>query len=184
MNNRFDNSHLVDIYRRFTRRSASRPLPDVDALLALADGERSGDSARTLSDVAQSGLHADLLRFSRALAPESARLGMALERELESAAHRQSGRGHRRAGERRVLRRIAVGLAACLVVVSAVWLVRPHQTSAPAATVATRSQAPSDRIFAALDAPAPRPGRDQRDQIFRASFVRDRDRIFKAPFNG
>ena len=175
MNNRFDNSHLVDIYRRFTRRSASRPLPDVDALLALADGERSGDSARTLSDVAQSGLHADLLRFSRALAPESARLGMALERELESAAHRQSGRGHRRAGERRVLRRIAVGLAACLVVVSAVWLVRPHQT---------RSQAPSDRIFAALDAPAPRPGRDQRDQIFRASFVRDRDRIFKAPFNG
>jgi hypothetical protein len=62
------------------------PLPEVDVLLALADGQQSQETDRLLADVARSGMHADLLRFARALAPESAALGAQLDRALERPA--------------------------------------------------------------------------------------------------
>jgi hypothetical protein len=174
---------LAGIYRRFTRSGAPRELPDVDALLALAEGERSSDTERLLGDVAHSGLHADLLRFARALAPESARLGVRLEHafdEMQRAGHRRvdSRRIPRRAARLHGALRMAASLAACLIVALAVWLLQPAHTPAPvAATPAPPAlDRAHDRIFAAVDAS---PG--HRDVIFRAEFTSDR--IFTAKFN-
>jgi len=86
-NSKFGKPDVAKLYRRFTRsRAAAAPLPEVEALLALADGQQSDETERLLADVARSGMHADLLRFTRALAPESARLGAQLDRALERPA--------------------------------------------------------------------------------------------------
>jgi hypothetical protein len=177
---------LAGIYRRFTRSGAPRELPDVDALLALAEGERSSDTERLLGDVAHSGLHADLLRFARALAPESARLGVRLEHafdEMQRAGHRRvDSRTPRRAARRHGGLRTVASLAACLLVAMAVWLLQPAHKPAPAPGTAKAAPATlhrtDDRIFAAVDASRQGHG----DVIFRAQFASDR--IFTAKFNG
>jgi hypothetical protein len=155
-------------------------LPEAEALVALADGEQSTQSERVLADVARSGMHADLLRFTRALAPESARLGVALEQAFEADAprHRRDRvASGRRAAPRRAWVRVAFGMAASLVVAFGVWTAQRHRQPAPTATAASVAPAP-DRIFAALDE-----GRHQRaDRIFNGAFASDE--IFRARFNG
>ena len=177
----FEKPDVADLYRRFTRsRAATAPLPEADALLALADGQHNDETERLLADVARSGMHADLLRFTRALEPESARLGVELERALEGpgAGH---ARGRRRTAHaiapQRTWLRVATGLAAGLVVAIAVWSVQRTHTAAPVHVAAAAPK--SDRIFAALDegkSTAQRP-----DSIFRGDFKSDE--IFKAKFN-
>ena len=49
---------LANVYRRFTRHQAPEGLPQVDALLALADGDHGVETERLLTEVGRSGLHA------------------------------------------------------------------------------------------------------------------------------
>ena len=115
---------LANLYRRFTRRQpTTTALPQVDALLALAEGEHGADTERMLADVGRSGLHADLLRLARALAPESARLGVRLEQafEIQAPGHRAAQRPMRKVAPRRDWLRSVGALAAALLVAVAVW---------------------------------------------------------------
>jgi len=182
-NSKFGKPDVAKLYRRFTRsRAAAAPLPEVDALLALADGQQSDETERLLADVARSGMHADLLRFARALAPESARLGAQLDRALErpAADHaRRDRHAAHAAGAQRGWLRVVSSVAAGLVVAIAVWSVqRTHTPTTPTAVAAT---AKSDRIFAAVEdrgsAQAPRG-----DRIFHADFKPDE--IFRGKFSG
>ncbi|HEX3123786.1 MAG TPA: hypothetical protein VHQ21_10850 [Rhodanobacteraceae bacterium] len=182
---KFGKPDVAKLYRRFTRsRAASAPLPEVDALLALADGQQSDETERLLADVARSGMHADLLRFARELAPESARLGAELERALErpAADHARRARhtAHAPTAQRGWLR-VAASVAAGLVVAIAVWTVQraPAPTAATAAATTTNSN--SDRIFAAVDdrSSASTPASDR---IFHAEFKPDE--IFHGKFSG
>jgi hypothetical protein len=180
---KFGKPDVAKLYRRFTRsRAASAPLPEVDALLALADGQQSDETERLLADVARSGMHADLLRFTRELAPESARLGAELERALErpAADHARRTRhtAHAPAAQRGWLR-VAASVAAGLVVAIAVWTVQ--RAPAPTASTAVAATTKSDRIFAAVDdrSSASTPGSDR---IFHAEFKPDE--IFHGKFSG
>jgi hypothetical protein len=179
---KFGKPDVAKLYRRFTRsRAAAAPLPEVDALLALADGQQSDETERLLADVARSGMHADLLRFARDLAPESARLGAELERALErpAADHARRARhtAHAPTAQRGWLR-VAASVAAGLVVAIAVWTVQ--RTPAPAASTAAVTTT-SDRIFAAVDDRASA-GVTASDQIFHADFKPDE--IFHGKFSG
>lgn len=173
--------NLARLYRRFTR-SRSQPLPEVDALVALAEGDHSEQTERLLSDVARSGPHADLLRFARALQPESARLGAELERAFEAAAprHRGGSRAPRIAAAPNRFVRVAASLAACLLVAVAVWTVQQSRIAPPAPVAAVKAVRP-DRIFAGLGAEQRGPGRGS-DAIFHGTF--NGDRIFTGEFNG
>ena len=177
----FANSRFADLYRRCTRVRSSEPLPEVDALLALADGERTPSADRLIADAARSGLHADLVRFTRALAPESARLGSRLEQAFETAApaeHRRTAA--RRAAPRHGAMRLVASLAAGVIVAVAVWGLQQRQSGPPAPDPsAALLQLKADRIFAAADKPANGHGGDV---IFRAPFAPDR--IFKGKFSG
>jgi hypothetical protein len=180
---KFGKPDVAKLYRRFTRsRAAAAPLPEVDALLALADGQQSDDTERLLADVTRSGMHADLLRFARALAPESARLGAQLDRALErpAADHARRGRqvAHAATAQRNWLR-VATSVAAGLVVAIAVWSVQ--RTHAPTALDAVATTQKPDRIFASVD--DRNSARAQGgDRIFRGDFKPDE--IFKAKFSG
>ena len=170
---------VAKLYRRFTRsRAATAPLPEADALLALADGQHNDDTERLLADVARSGVHADLLRFTHALAPESARLGVQLEQALErpGADHARRGRQltHAAAPQRGWLR-IAASVAAGLIVAVAVFSVQ--RTHSPATLNAANTTAKTDRIFAALDNRTSAHTRGG-DRIFNGDFKSDE--IFKA----
>jgi len=173
--------NIADVYRRFTRDGQSRREPNLDALLALADGERSPQSERALGEVERSGMHADLLRFARALTPESARLGVALEQAFDAdrSAHRLDRRmGVRHsAPARRGWLRVAASVVAGLTVAVAVWSLQQHRAEplAPTTAQTPASQATGDRIFAAIEN-APRGQKS--DEIFRGEF--NRDRIFNA----
>ena len=175
---------IARLYRRFTRTQtrgdALSPL-DVDALVALGEGDHSEQTERLLADAGRSGLHADLLRLARALQPESARLGSELERAFEAASpqHRSRGRQVRIATMPRRSLRIASALAASLIAAVVVWSFQRDHASAPAPVVAAAHHAP-DRIFASLGADARSPGRV--DRIFHADF--NADKIFTAEFNG
>jgi len=177
------NTNLIRLYRRFTRSAPVQSLPQTDALLALADGEHSADAERLLGDVARSAVHADLLRFARALAPESARLGVQLEQAFETSVpgHREARRQSPRhaAAARRGWLRMTASLAACLLVAIFVWSVQQRHVAPTPASPMTASAAAPDRIFAALDDSA-RPAKS--DEIFRGRF--SRDQIFQAKFNG
>ena len=182
-NSKFGKPDVAKLYRRFTRsRAAAAPLPEVDALLALADGQQSDETERLLADVARSGMHADLLRFARALAPESARLGAQLDRALErpAADHARRGRPttHATTAHRGWLR-VVSSVAAGLVVAIAVWSVQ--RTHTPTNSTAAATTVKSDRIFASVDdrssAHAPKA-----DRIFHADFKPDE--IFRAKFSG
>jgi anti-sigma-K factor RskA len=180
-NPKFEKPDVAKLYRRFTRsRAVIASLPEADALLALADGQHNDETERLLADVARSGMHADLLRFTRALEPESARLGVELERALEGPAA-DHARGRRRgahvATPRRAWLRVASSLAAALVVAIAVWSVQRTPTAEPV-TAAVKAPKP-DRIFAATeDGPA---GAQRGDRIFHDDFKVDE--IFKAKFS-
>ena len=182
-NSKFGKPDLAGLYRRFTRsRVAAAPLPEVDTLLSLADGQQSEETERLLADVARSGMHADLLRFARALAPESARLGAELDRALErpAADHARRGRHATHAATpQRGWLRIAASVAAGLVVAMGVWSVQ--RTNTPAASTAAVSTAKSDRIFASLDESMP-VNTTGADRIFRADFKPDE--IFHGKFSG
>ena len=176
------NNDLGTLYRRYTRDGQNPQIPDVDTLLALAEGEKSAQAERLLAEVARSGLHADLLRFTRALAPESARLGVQLEQAFDAdrAGHRLVRRAAARqaaAPQRRWLRASA-SLAAALAVAVAVWSLQHRGTPLPAPPTAA-TQPGSDRIFAAGEKSTQ--GRAT-DEIFRGEFKRDQ--IFKSEFTG
>jgi hypothetical protein len=173
--------NIANLYRRHTRRNpAAAALPDVDTLLALAEGEAGAETERMLGDVGRSGVHADLLRLARDLVPESARLGVRLEQAFEAAhgGHRRDHRAARAVEPRRGWLRVGGALAAGLLVAVAVWSWQHDRAAAPANVAALKAPA-QDRIFAAL-------GREDEqakgDVIFRAEFARDR--IFRAKFNG
>jgi hypothetical protein len=158
---------IANLYRRHTRRNHAA-LPEVDTLLTLADGETGADAERALADIGRFGLQADLLRFARDLAPESARLGVQLEQEFDArgATHR-GDRRPARAAPRRSWLRAAGAVAAGLVVAASVWTW--HQESPmPVAAAAPKA----DRIFASMDrgASANRGG----DVIFHGAFAPDR----------
>jgi hypothetical protein len=171
---------LENLYRRFTRRQpVATPLPEVESLLALAEGEHGADSERMLADVGRSGLHADLLRFARALSPESARLGVQLEQAFDAGApgHRRASRSQHSASPRRGWMRVAGSIAAGVLVAVAVWSFQHNRSLPRAGDMAATKAQPTDRIFAALgnerSASATRG-----DVIFRADFKSDR--IFKS----
>jgi hypothetical protein len=171
-------SGLSNLYRRFTRRQpTATALPRVDTLLALAEGEHGADTESMLADVGRSGLHADLLRFARALSPESARLGVQLEQafDVPATAHRQGRSSSRNVAARRGWLRAAGALAAGLLVAVAVWSFQRSHWLPQTDMAATKQQVP-DRIFAALDDKRSAPS-NKGDQIFRADFKSDR--IFK-----
>jgi len=181
-NSKFGKPDVANLYRRFTRsRAAAAPLPEVDTLLALADGQQSDETDRLLADVARSGMHADLLRFARALAPESARLGTQLDRALErpAADHARRARHAPHApNAKRGWLRVAASVAAGLVVAVAVWSVqRTHQPTGPIAATTAKS----DRIFAAIDDRGPASAQGS-DRIFHADFKPDQ--IFRGKFSG
>jgi hypothetical protein len=169
---------LANLYQHHSRRNRGvESLPKVEALVALAEGDGGAEAERLLADVGRFGLHADLLRLARDLAPESARLGVALERTCEAANPVHRGRGRERFAARRPWLRIAASLAAGLVVAVAVWVARHDATPAVAPAVA---EAPhGDRIFAAFDERT-EPARP--DVIFRTEFASDR--IFSSKFSG
>ena len=176
--------NVAGLYRRVTRRGATA-LPEADVLLALAEGEHSDATERLLNEVSRSGMHADLLRFAQALAPESARLGVQLEQTLEvspsdhARTQRRSARG---ATPRRNWLRTVASVAAGLVVAVAVWsLQRTHNMPVPQGAKATVAPA-SDRIFVALDESRAARQSSEPDQIFRTDFKGDQ--IFKAQFTG
>ena len=179
----FANSRFADLYRRCTRTGSTEPLPDVDALLALSDGEHSPSADRLVANAARSGVHADLIRFTRALAPESARLGSRLEHAFEATvapAHRRAAHAARRAAPRHGAMRLVASLAAGLVVAVAVWGLQQRQSGPPPIDrSAALLQLKADRIFVAADKPANGRGGDV---IFRAPFAPDQ--IFKAKFSG
>jgi len=182
-NSKFGKTDVAKLYRRFTRsRAAAAPLPEVEALLALADGQQSDETERLLADVARSGMHADLLRFTRALAPESARLGAQLDRALErpAADHARRGRHatHAATAQRSWLR-AAASVAAGLVVAIAVWSVQ--RTHAPTTSTAAVTTAKTDQIFAALNERGSA-GASGQDRIFQADFKPDE--IFRGKFSG
>jgi len=183
-NSKFGKTDVAKLYRRFTRsRAAAAPLPEVEALLALADGQQSDETERLLADVARSGMHADLLRFTRALAPESARLGAQLDRALErpAADHARRGRHATHAATpQRGWLRAAASVAAGLVVAIAVWSVQRTHAPPSAATTAAATEK-SDRIFAALNEPSSARGPES-DRIFHADFKPDE--IFRGKFSG
>jgi tellurite resistance protein len=180
---KFGKPDVAKLYRRFTRsRAAAAPLPEVDALLALADGQQSDETERLLADVARSGMHADLLRFTRALAPESARLGTQLDRALERPAADHARRARHTAHAATTQRgwlRIAASVAAGLVVAIAVWTVQ--RTNAPTTSTAALTTSKSDRIFAAVDDRGSVAASGS-DRIFHADFKPDE--IFHGKFSG
>jgi len=182
-NSKFGKPDVANLYRRFTRsRAAAAPLPEVDVLLALADGQQSQETDRLLADVARSGMHADLLRFARALAPESARLGAQLDRALErpAADHaRRARHAPHAAGAKRGWLRVAASVAAGLIVAVAVWSVQ--RTHLPAASTAAVATANSDRIFASVDDRGSANASGS-DRIFHTDFKSDV--IFRGKFNG
>lgn len=175
------NANIAGLYRRFTRRhAAGTVLPEAETLVALVEGEHTAQTERMLADVARSGIHADLLRLARALAPESARLGVALEQAFDAEAprhRRDRPAGARHAAPRRTWLRVAVGLAASLLVALGVWTAQRHEASAPNMAAAAPNAA-SDRIFAALEDRRSQ----QSDRIFTGAFTSDE--IFRARFNG
>ena len=175
------NSRFAELYRRCTRGPGAE-VPEVDALLALTDGERTASADRLVADAARSGLHADLVRFTRALAPESARLGNGLEHLFDAAAapgHRRAARNARRAVGRQGALRFVASLAAGVIVAVAVWGWQQRESGPPAVDRSAAALQPkSDRIFAAVDKPA---GGRGGDVIFRAQFAPDQ--IFKGKFN-
>jgi hypothetical protein len=179
---KFGKPDVAKLYRRFTRsRAATAPLPEVDALLALADGQQSDETERLLADVARSGMHADLLRFARALAPESARLGAQLDRAVErpAAGHARRGRDATyAAAPQRGWLRVAASVAAGLVVAIAVW--SAQRTHGPTALNAAATTQKSDRIFASINDRGPVQAGG--DRIFRGDFKPDE--IFKGKFSG
>ena len=183
-NSKFGKPDVAKLYRRFTRsRAAAAPLPEVEALMALADGQQSDETERLLADVARSGMHADLLRFTRALAPESARLGAQLDRALErpAADHARRGRNATHAATpQRGWLRAAASVAAGLVVAIAVWSVQRTHAPPSAATTAAATEK-SDRIFAALNESSSARGPES-DRIFHADFKPDE--IFRGKFSG
>jgi len=177
---------LGSLYRRVSR-SRVTALPQADVLMALAEGEHSEATERLLGEVTRSGMHADLLRFAQALAPESARLGVELEQALEvsPSGHARSQRhSARRAIPRRNWLRAVASVAAGLVVAVAVWsLQRTHNpSSAQGTATAGVSPASDDRIFAALDEGRAARQSAKPDQIFRTDFKGDR--IFKPQSSG
>ena len=178
--------NIASLYRRVTRsRPSPAALPQAEVLLALAEGEHSDATERLLGEVTHSGMHADLLRFAQALAPESARLGVQLERALEvspadhARSQRRSARG---AMPRRNWMRGVASLAAGLAIAIAVWtLQRTHNDISPQDNSAAVAPA-SDRIFVALDESRGTRQASKPDQIFRTNFRGDE--IFKAQFTG
>jgi hypothetical protein len=180
---KFGKPDVAKLYRRFTRsRAASAPLPEVDALLALADGQQSDETERLLADVARSGMHADLLRFARELAPESARLGaeleLALERPAADHARRARHTAHAPTAQRGWLR-VAGSVAAGLVVAIAIWTVQ--RAPAPMPSTAAAATTNPDRIFAAADDRSSE-STPASDRIFHAEFKADE--ILNGKFSG
>ena len=169
---------IANLYRRHTRQDHAA-LPEVDALLTLADGETGTHAERTLGDVGRFGLQADLLRFARDLAPESARLGVQLEQAFEqrSATHR-TDRHSSRAAPRRSWLRAAGAVAAGLIVAISVWTARQERPVTEG--VAAQANRNGDRIFAASERhdSASHPG----DEIFHGGFTPDR--IFQSKIDG
>ena len=181
------------LYRYFTRSGAtSMRLPQAEELLALTDGECSQSPESIIEALGQSGVHADLLHFSRDLQPESSALSAQLESLLDApatSAHSRSRGGHVRHAPRiaatrrnRWLRAVA-GLAAVLVA-SVFWSVQHRAGMLPTVAQSTNAgnAAPADRIFAALGS-GDRANNDAvSDVIFRADF--HQDEIFKSQFSG
>ena len=164
---------IANLYRRHTRQDHAA-LPEVDALLTLADGETGTHAERMLGDVGRYGLQADLLRLARDLAPESARLGVQLEQAFDrrNAAHR-GDRHASRATPRRTWLRAAGAAAAGLIVAISVWTSRPERATPQVAVAhAARAGDKGDRIFAALE----RHDTSARaaDRIFQGEFASDR----------
>jgi hypothetical protein len=172
---------LARLYRRFTRdRVEADARLDVDALVALAEGDHSEQTERLLSDAGRSGLHADLVRFARALKPESARLGAEIERSFETSAPQHRGRNSRMAAPPGRVLRFATALTACLLAAVVVWSYQQRNAAPPTPVAAVKPVLP-DRIFAALSDDS-RSAQHGGDAIFHGSF--GSDKIFKGEFNG
>jgi hypothetical protein len=168
---------LARLYRRFTRATSTTSVShdDVDALIALAEGHHTADTERLLAEVSRSGAHADLLRFTRALQPESARLGAELETAFEAplTTHRRTAHAARQSMPQRALRFVSA-MAACMIAAVAVWNYQRAHVAMPVAPVATLAgkAAQPDRIFAAMGGDVNRA--QKTDQIFRGGFMPDR----------
>ena len=158
---------LANLYRQATREGST--LPDADALVALARGERPADAERIVAEIAQSALQSDLLHFTRALEPASSAVSEEIAATL--GARRAHTRGYAAPGRVargrwRVVRRVGFGLAAALIAAVAMWS-QHRPAPAPLANAAPTS----DRIFAAFDDRAI--AKQQADEIFNGAFRGD-----------
>ena len=159
---------LAKLYRQATR-TADSALPDADALVALARGERPADVERIVAEVAQSALQSDLLHFTRALEPASSALSDEIAATFgERAWHSRARPTRVAAGRWHNSRRIGLGLAAAMIAAVAIWS-QQHNPVTPAPVA--KSVPAQDRIFAAFDERVA--AKNQPDQIFIGSFRGD-----------
>jgi hypothetical protein len=144
---------------------------EIDALLALARGERPADAERVLAQIARSPLNADLLRFARDLESDAAALSAEFASALRETAGSHRGAGAQRLTHRGVRRwRIGAALAASLIAAVAVWNVQHVQKATSMGAPVAQAPVASDRIFADLNDGAAARGRDE---IFRGDFRAD-----------
>jgi hypothetical protein len=194
--------NLATLYRRYTRDGA-RSTPQADAVLALSD-DHGQASTPMLDALGNSGVHADLLHFSRDLQPESIALSAQLAALLldspATSTHSRSRAAHLRHAPRSAAthneswrRSSLMGLAAILVAGVVFWTAQhravPTSISTQSASVrsADLHDTVPDRIFAALDTAEGKSGHGANDVIFRADFRSTDvhgDEIFKAKFSG
>ena len=147
-------------------------LVEIDALLALAHGERPADAEGVLAEIARSPLNGDLLRFARDLEPASAALSEELASALSGTAQSHRNAGLQRMAHRRARRwRVGAALAASLLAAVAVWNVQRVQKTSPASAPLAQTPVAPDRIFASMN---DRPTSVRGDEIFRAEFPVDR----------
>lgn len=171
-------SDFANQYRQYTRFGAVESLPDAEALVALARGERPADAERLIAGISQSALQSDLMHFARALEPASSALSSELEATFgsdrsQSAHPRYSSAMRTAAGRRNNWRTATAGLAAALMIaVGGIWSQHSMQNSPASDTAGTR-QVP-DRIFASEQMVS--------DRIFSALNERQSDEIFHSKF--
>jgi hypothetical protein len=174
-------SDFANQYREYTRQGAVESLPDAEALVALARGERMADAEQLIANISQSALQSDLMHLARALEPSSSALSAELSatfgNDRSHFAHPRYGSAVRTAaGRRNNWRKATAGLAAALMVaIGGIWSQHLTQDSNDAGMAAAQqlpdrifsSQQVSDRIFAAVNDDH---AQTQSDEIFRSKF--------------
>lgn len=160
-------ANLKNLFRQFAAPRGAMPVPNVEALLALAQLPHAEDTT--------SPLQADLLRFSGELEPASAKLSSDLAAAFSAigvvAPHRRMAPRRAASAPRRWGVAIASASAMAASLIVAVALFATHRGHAPAPASAAVA---ADRIFSGFDERNMAAGKASHgDEIFRANFHPD-----------